>query len=333
MSLTISVVIPAYKSAPWIAETIGSVLQQSYPVENTELILIDDASPDDTVGVARRVLEASPLKHQIIEREKNMGVTANRNEGFRAAAGEWIQFLDHDDVLMPHKLELQAGYAAKAAAEVGVIYSSWRALELTDGRWQPTGPVRSPNVDDDPIYGILKDDGFGYVGPTLIRKSALLSVDGFELRPNLGEDSNLMLRLAMDGWKFRSVSSGGGHAFLYRQTPGSLWKSYAKNLDALWNLLLTFKMAEDFLRQQKPAGQLPDPVRRVLASQYGRRAPFFLDAEPEKFRTIQAWLTALGYPTPPDLRRSLRLASKVVGYDNALRLHAHYRRAREMLRG
>jgi glycosyltransferase involved in cell wall biosynthesis len=333
MALTISVVIPAYKSAPWIEETIGSVVKQTYPLEDMELLVIDDASPDDTVRVARSVLDASPLKSKVIVREKNAGVTANRNAGWRQAAGDWIQFLDHDDVLMPHKLKLQAEYAARAAEDVGVVYSSWRSLELIDSSWQPTGPVKAPNVDEDTVSGLLKDEGFGYVGPTLIRKSALASVDGFEERPNLGEDSNLMLRLAMGGWKFRRAVSDEGHAFLYRQTPGSLWKSYAKNLVALWNLLLTFKMAEDFLRKQQPGQELPDEVRRALASQYGRRAPFFLGPEPEKFRTIQTWLAALGYPIPPNLRRSLQLACKVIGYRNTLRLRAHYQRVVEMTRG
>jgi glycosyltransferase involved in cell wall biosynthesis len=333
MSLKISVVIPAYKSAPWLEQTIGSVLGQTYPLENLELIVVDDASPDDTVRVARKLLEASSIKSQVIVREKNMGVTANRNAGWRLATGDWIQFLDHDDVLMPHKLELQASYAASAAEDVAVVYSAWQSLELIDGSWQPTGPVRAPNVDEDTIPRILKDDSFGYVGPTLIRRSALVAVDGFEEQPNLGEDSNLMFRLAIGGGKFRGTWAKEGHAFLYRQTPGSLWKSYAKNLLALWNLLLTFRMVEQFLREQRPGQELPQDIRRALASQYGRRAPFFLDREPDKFRTIQTWLDALGYPIPPNLNRGLRLASEVVGYHNALRVRAKYRGLVDKLRG
>jgi hypothetical protein len=170
----------------------------------------------------------------------------------------------------------------------------------------------------------LIDATFGYVGPTLMRKSALLAVNGFEEKPNLGEDTNLMLRLAIAGWKFRRARSDG-HAFLYRQTPGSLWKSYAKNLGALWNLLLTFRTGEQFLRERKPGAELRHDIRRALAWQYGRRAPFFLEPEPEKFRTIETWLDALGYSVPPDLGAGLAAASKLLGYRNALRLRAKYR--------
>jgi glycosyltransferase involved in cell wall biosynthesis len=331
MSLSISVVIPAYKSAPWIEETIRSVLRQTYPLENVELIVVDDASPDDTVAVVRKLLEASTLKSQLIVREKNAGAPANRNAGWRAAKGDWIQFLDHDDALMPHKLQLQADCATQAPEDVGLIYSSWKSLELIDGTWQPSGPVNAPFVDDDTVPQILIDPTFGYVGPALMRKSALLAVNGFEEVPNLGEDTNLMLRLAMAGWKFRAAHSQG-HAFLYRQTPGSLWKSYAKNLGALWNLLLTFRSGEQFLRGQQPGRELREDIRRALAAQYGRRARFFVEPEPEKFRIIQSWLDNLGYPVPPDLGKGMTLASKVLGYGNALRLRAKFVSLREQRR-
>lgn len=331
MTPTISVVIPTYKSAPWIEQTIGSVLEQTYPREHLELIVVDDASPDATVAVARKLLEASGLKHQFIVREKNMGVGVNRNAGWRAATGDWIQFLDHDDVLMPHKLKLQAECAAQVPGEVGVIYSSWRSLELIDGSWQQTGPVKAPNVDDDIVPGILCEHAFGYVGPSLIRKTAVSAVGGFTEIPNLGEDTDLMLRIAIAGWTFRQAVSEG-QAFLYRQTPGSLWKSYSRNLNALWNLVQTFRSGEQFLRQQQADGGLRPDVRRALAAQYGRRAQFFLEREPEKFRIIQTWLDDLGYPVPPDLGRSMELASRLLGFRNAVRLRAKYVGLRDQLR-
>jgi len=325
MSPSISVVIPSYKSAPWIEETIGSVLAQTYGLDKLELIIVDDASPDDTVSVARRLLEPSQLKHQIIVREKNTGVARNRNAGWQAASGDWIQFLDHDDVLLPHKLQEQVECIERAGTDVDIVYSTWRSLELIDGSWRPTGPPRPCYLDEDTVAAMLKEDASGYVGPALFRKSALAEVGGFEERPNLGEDSNLMLRMAMNGAKFRGTPNKDAPAFLYRQTPGSLWKAYAKNPVALWNLMLTFRMAEEYLRKQRPDTPLPQDVRRALASQYGRRVPLFLDQEPDKFQTVEGWLDELGYPIPPNLSRGMHAASKVLGYRNALRLRARYR--------
>src|SRR5438105_6610347 len=129
MSVTVSVVIPSYKSAPWIAATLESVLNQTFPRQELEVIIIDDASPDNGTQVARAVLEGTGLEHRIVMREKNGGVASSRNVGWRMARGQWIQFLDHDDLLVPHKIALQYELGSKAPKDVGVVYSSWRALE------------------------------------------------------------------------------------------------------------------------------------------------------------------------------------------------------------
>jgi len=321
----ISVVIPSFKSGPWIEQTIGSVLAQTYPLEKIELIIVDDASPDDTVRLARKLLDASPMKSRIIVREKNVGVAMNRNAGWRAAGGDWIQFLDHDDVILPHKLQSQVDCVARAGREVDVVYSPWQAIELIDGRWQANGPVRASNLGDDTVAGMLKDEAFGYVGPALFRKTRLAGVGGFGEQPNLGEDTDLMLRLAMGGATFLRSADDNAPAFLYRQTPGSLWQSYTKNPIALWNLLLTFRMAEQFLREQRPGAALPDDVRRVLAAHYGRRIPFFVEQDPQKFATVVSWLDALGYPVPPNLGPKMKVASKAIGFRNALVLHNNLR--------
>jgi len=135
MAITVSVIIPTYKSAAWIEPTVRSVLEQSHPHELIELVVIDDHSPDDTVALVRSLLEGTDLKHQIIVREKNTGVAANRNTAWKMAKGDWVQFLDHDDLLAPHKLALQAQHAAEVPEDVAVIYSSWQRLAWT----VPTG--------------------------------------------------------------------------------------------------------------------------------------------------------------------------------------------------
>jgi glycosyltransferase involved in cell wall biosynthesis len=326
MSVTVSVVIPSYKSAPWIAATLESVLNQTFPRQELEVIIIDDASPDDGARVARALLEGTGLKHQIVMRGKNCGVAASRNVGWRMAQGQWIQFLDHDDLLMPHKISFQYEFGSKAPEDVGVVYSSWRGLELINGQWQPAGPIRSPWVDDDTVVRILHDTAFGYVGPTLIRRTAVEKVGGFKESPTLGEDLNLMLRMAMAGVAFREAQSGGEPAFLYRQTPGSLWKDWVKDLVAVSNLIHTYQDAEDFLRGE-PDG-LSSVAREALAARYGRFMGLFLELQPAMFYQLQSRLRGLGVGYPPDLTRGMRAVTRVVGYKNALLMRAKLRRMR-----
>lgn len=92
---TISVIIPTYNSAPWLPGCLASVLGQTY--QNLEIIVVDDGSTDDT----RQVLEGIRDPRLRVIHQENRGVTAARLEGVAQATGEWIGFVDSDDVVDP----------------------------------------------------------------------------------------------------------------------------------------------------------------------------------------------------------------------------------------
>src|SRR5262245_32246666 len=100
----VSIVIPAYNAAEWIAESIESVLQQTY--QDLEVILVDDGSTDCTVEIAEQILRSGRFPYQILHQE-NKGPSAARNRGWRAARGTWVQFLDADDLIHRRKIEIQ----------------------------------------------------------------------------------------------------------------------------------------------------------------------------------------------------------------------------------
>lgn len=98
--MTISAVIPAYNCEKYIARAIESVLNQTRPVQ--EIVVVDDGSTDNTAEVARSFGDRVRLIQQ-----PNAGVSAARNTAIRAAAGDWIAFLDADDEWLPEKISLQ----------------------------------------------------------------------------------------------------------------------------------------------------------------------------------------------------------------------------------
>ncbi len=327
MSLRVSVVIPTYKSAEWVEATLESVVRQTYPADALEIIVTDDRSPDDSVAVARKFLANHSITSQVVVREKNGGAAANRNSGWRLASGDWIQFLDADDLLAPHKIQVQAEAAARAPDGVAVVYSNWQHLLLEEGEWKPSGPINSPFVDDDPILRILEEWNFGYVGPTLIRKSFLDRVGGFDEKPNLGEDCDLMLRLAMAGGGFQEARSDQA-AFLYRQSPNSLWRAYIKNAEAMRNLLHGFKRVEQFLGERSPSKSLAKAQRRALARRYSRFAEAYYEHDKTAFHLLMGWLKELGFSGPIELNPRVQALSNVIGYENTLRLRDVYRKVR-----
>ena len=108
---SISVVIPCYNAAPFLRPAIESILGQSRPA--TELIVVDDGSTDDSARIAASFGPAV----QVI-RQENRGESAARNRGIEAATGDWVAFLDADDLWLPTKLERQAEVIRSAPGDV-----------------------------------------------------------------------------------------------------------------------------------------------------------------------------------------------------------------------
>ena len=108
---SISVVIPCYNAAAFLRATIESILGQTQPV--LEVIVVDDGSTDDSANIAESF--GPPVR---VIRQPNQGESAARNRGIEAAAGEWVAFLDADDLWLPTKVELQAEAIRSAPADV-----------------------------------------------------------------------------------------------------------------------------------------------------------------------------------------------------------------------
>lgn len=112
--MKISVIIPVYNGAGALANAIESILHQTRVAD--EIIISDDCSTDKTAEVAARYGEHV----RYVQRPQNGGLSANRNTAVRASCGDWLLFLDHDDVLLPHALESLSATAQSTGA--GVVY-------------------------------------------------------------------------------------------------------------------------------------------------------------------------------------------------------------------
>src|SRR5258706_15644915 len=100
----VSIVTPAFRAEAYIADTIQSVVRQTWT--NWELLIVDDCSPDGTCALVES-LAAVDSRIKLIRQEKNGGPAAARNKGLELARGRWIAFLDSDDMWLPEKLERQ----------------------------------------------------------------------------------------------------------------------------------------------------------------------------------------------------------------------------------
>lgn len=134
MAELVSIIMPSYNTAEFIAESIQSVLSQSY--KNWELLIVDDCSTDNTDDVVKPYLADERIRY--IKNEKNSGAAVSRNRALREAKGKWIAFLDSDDLWLPEKLEKQIRFM-----ESGNYHFSYTCYEEINEASEPLGIVVS----------------------------------------------------------------------------------------------------------------------------------------------------------------------------------------------
>lgn len=205
---TISVVIPAYNVERTILETVDSVLQQTF--SDFELIVIDDGSKDRTVELLQSIKDER-LK---VFSYENGGLPVARNRGISRSTGEFITFVDADDLWTPDKLELQLA-ALQQHPEAGVAYS-WTSCIDDQGELLFQ---YAPSFYEGNVYAQLLIGDFIYSGSnTMIRRQAIESVEGFDPALKSCEDWDCWLRLAAH-WPFVVVPK---HQILYRRSSGAM---------------------------------------------------------------------------------------------------------------
>jgi glycosyltransferase involved in cell wall biosynthesis len=128
MQPLISILIPAYNSEEWIAQTISSALQQTWP--RKEIIVVDDGSSDQTLTIARRFAS----KTVSVVTQQNQGVCVARNRAFAESQGDYIQWLDADDLLAPDKIEAQIQALDRCASRRPLLSSPWGSFYYRHSR-------------------------------------------------------------------------------------------------------------------------------------------------------------------------------------------------------
>jgi glycosyltransferase involved in cell wall biosynthesis len=191
------VVIPTHNRGAIVERGLRSVLAQS--VAALEVIVVDDASTDDTAGRLRPY--AGPRVRVLRVAERGGGSRA-RNLGIDAARGDWVAFLDSDDEWRPTKLERQlARLSAPDGPGLSVVYCRRIMHDHLGGREIPVlSPLREGDVFRDLVTGWEVS-----TSQVMVARSALAEVGGFDPALPGSQDYDLWLRLAMAGHRFGGV--------------------------------------------------------------------------------------------------------------------------------
>ena len=249
----ISVIIPAYNAADTLADSLDSVLAQTYG--NLEVLVVDDGSNDATAAIVREYAERDA--RVCLLQQPNGGVAAARNRGLAAARGDYVAPVDADDLWHPTKLEKQMAVMLAGGPEIGLVYTLFRAID-EQGRivWTPPGYDCEGWVLARHTYVNF----VGHASSLLLRKAVALEAGGYD--PGLRavgaqgcEDYLLQLRVA-SRYRFGCVRE---YLVGYRQRPGSMSSQTTK-------MLRSYRLALSTIEAERPG--LPARLARWSVANY-----------------------------------------------------------------
>lgn len=193
-----SVVVPLYDKAPYVARAIGSALSQT--LVPREIVVVDDGSRDDGPAIVERLSAGDPRVRLV--RQSNAGPSAARNRGIVEARGAWIAFLDADDVLLPRHLERAASLAVRHP-EADVLAAAYR--EVAEGLQDAV----AASLADEPdlpssivpdFFERWRQGAFFFTSSAIVRRVALERLaPAFPKGEKLGEDHDVWFRLVERG--------------------------------------------------------------------------------------------------------------------------------------
>lgn len=302
----VSILIPSHNAERWLAETLESALAQTWPEK--EIILIDDGSTDGSLELAHGY-ESRGVR---VLRQSNRGAASARNAGLAAARGDYLQFLDADDLLSPDKIERQM---AELAGRPGMVAScAWG--RFTDDPAQAEFVDGTVDRDFMPVdFFVLCGEGFYMMHP-----SAWLTPRPVAARAGWWDES---LTLNDDGEYFcRVLLASAGVAFTpiarsyYRSAlPGSL--SRRRDERSRRSQFRSVELIEKHLR----AAEDTPRTRRALAGYYQRFLYDFFPFPADLMRAAESRVRALGgTPLPPPMGPKTAALARLTGWKAVWRL-------------
>ena len=226
----VSVVMATYNMSRYLPLAARSVLAQTY--ENIELLIVDDGSTDDTAKVVEPFLDDPRVKYRV---QENKGQASAKNHGVRESSGEYIAFLDADDMWAPEKIDLQLPVFSRSET-LGVVYSRLASIDENGTQLK----VSDEELFRGRVSGPLLIRNFVGFSTSIVRKECFDRLGGFKEQIRMGIDYDLWLRFSTR-YEFDYVDRP---LLYYRVWPGQMSNNckgrYLSGIETMKNFLRQF---------------------------------------------------------------------------------------------
>jgi glycosyltransferase involved in cell wall biosynthesis len=308
MDPLVSILIPAYNAEEFIADAIRSAIAQTW--QRKEIIVVDDGSTDRTAEVARKFAS----KNVTFVCKQNEGAAATRNHAYELSQGDYIQWLDADDLLAPEKIELQLAALREGDDKWTLLSSSWGQFRYrTEGaRFVPTSLWQ----DLTPVEWILRKMGrhLSMQTATWLTSRGLAEAAGrWDTRLHVDDDGEYFCRTLLSSKGTRFVPEARVY---YRDTSSSRVSHVGASDKKKDALLLSMKLHIRYLRSLEESERVDKACLNYLQN-------FYVDFYPER-PDLMAELEALageagGQLEEPHLRWKFAWMKPIIGFKAAKR--------------
>lgn len=252
----VSIIIPCYNNEAFLKESIASALNQTY--KHVEVIVVDDGSTDRSLDIIRSFGDKIRW-----ETQTNQGAPIARNQGIELATGEYIKFLDADDILFPDCIERQLSQALQIPVrKKAVVYGDTERINR-QGRHLPSHILRPKRIDEDPIAHILSQCPL--TSCPLHKREYLMEVNGFDPAIPRGQEHDLHLRLVLAGVAFMYHA---GYVYQYREYSDE--RRISNNRFSKKGVMIPYQVLQRHqqLIEEQTGAELTSSVRRILAQRF-----------------------------------------------------------------
>jgi glycosyltransferase involved in cell wall biosynthesis len=308
MEPLVSILIPAYSSERWIAQTLQSALAQTWP--RTEIIVVDDGSADRTLAIARQFASG---RVKVISQD-NQGASGARNTAFSLAQGDYIQWLDADDLLAPDKVHKQVEALDRGESKRTLLSGAWAYFS-----YRPRAAKFSPTslwCDLSPTEWLVRKLGQNLHMQTdnwLVSRELSTLAGPWDTRLKRDNDGEYFCRviLASDGIRFVPEARS------YYRKVGYQSVSYIGLSDAkLESLLLSLQLHVQYLRSLEDSERTRAACLHYLRVWLHHFYPYRLDLVQQLERLASQLGGTLG---PPRLSWKYAWIAKLFGWKVARR--------------
>jgi glycosyltransferase involved in cell wall biosynthesis len=291
MKTLVSILIPAYNQEEWIADTIRSAIAQTW--QRKEIIVVDDGSSDRTAAVARRFAS----KEVAVVTTRNQGAAAARNHALQLSQGDYIQWLDADDLLAPDKIERQLAAMREVDGRRILLSSAWGSFNYRTNRtrftatslWQDLSPV-------DWLVRKMGENLHMQTATWLTSRELTEAAGPWDTRLHVDDDGEYFCRvlLASEGTRFVPEAK-----VFYRMTSSSRLSHIGTSDKKKDAMLLSMKMHIQYLRSLEESERVRKACLAYMQTWYDN----FYPERPDIVAELQCLATQLqGSMEVPRLR-------------------------------